>query len=180
MNTTRLIQSTILAAALMLTGCVSPPAGVTPVTGFDAARYMGKWYEVARLDHSFERGLTNVTATYRAEADGEISVRNRGFDPAPGKWREVDGTGKFTGPADVGSLKVKVGAPFYGGYHVIALDRRDYQYAMVSGPTRDYLWILSRKPVLAPEVRSRLVAQARALGFATDSLIFVSQAPLKK
>lgn len=158
---------------LLLAGCTSPPKGVKPVTGFDAKRYLGKWYEVARLDHFFERGLTDVTATYGQAPDGAITVSNRGYLPAKQEWKSVEGRGVFLGSPEVGSLKVKVGAPFYGGYHVIAL-APDYSLAMVSGPTRDYLWILARSPKLSPAVLEPLVAQAKAVGFDTEKLIYVT------
>lgn len=166
-------KATLGAAALFLIGCNSPPKGVTPVTGFEADRYLGKWYEVARLDHSFERGMTNVTAEYGKGPDGSITVKNRGYLPASGEWKTVEGRGEFLGSPEVGSLKVKVGAPFYGGYHVIAL-APDYSHSMVSGPNRDFLWILARTPKLAPDALEPLVAQAKADGFATDELIYVT------
>ena len=136
-------------------------------------RYLGTWYEVARLDHSFERGLTRVTAHYSLRDDGGIRVVNRGYDPESGKWREAVGRAYPVGPPDVGRLKVSFFGPFYAGYNVIALDKDDYRYAMVSGPNRSYLWILAREPVLAPPILKRLLEQAKALGFATDQLIFV-------
>ncbi len=163
----------LCVAALIFAGCTSAPKGVKPVTEFDAERYLGKWYEIARLDHSFERGLTDVTATYTLAPDGAIAVLNRGYLPSKKEWDSVEGRGVLLGSPDIGSLKVKVGAPFYGGYHVIAL-APDYSHAMVAGPTRDYLWILARSPKLAPTVLEPLVAQAKAQGFETDKLIYVA------
>lgn len=164
------VLSLVAAAA----GCVGPPKGVEAVQPFDAERYLGTWYEIARLDHKFERGLTDVTATYARADDGTIRVTNRGFDARSGMWKTVEGVGKPAGDADVGSLKVKVGAPFFTGYHVIALDQEGYRYAMVSGPSRDYLWILARDPSLPDDVKTRLVAEAKSKGFATDQLIYVT------
>ena len=161
-------------AAGFLLGCVGPPEGVRPVTDFSVERYLGVWYEIARLDHRFERGLTDVSAAYSLRDDGGIDVLNRGFDPVSGKWKEARGRAYFTGSDRRGSLKVSFFGPFYGGYHVIALDRDAYGYAMVCGPNRSYLWILARDPRLDPEKTSRLVEAARALGFDTDQLIFVS------
>ena len=80
--------------ALALVGCTGVPQGVTPVR-FEPARYMGEWYSIARLDHSFERGLTNVSATYGLKADGSVSVRNRGFDPARCTFKEIEGTAQL-------------------------------------------------------------------------------------
>ena len=150
-----------------------PPQGVTPVSPFDVERYKGKWYEIARLDHSFERGLTNVSATYRPQADGSVEVINRGYDAEEGKWREAVGRAVFTGSSDRGSLKVSFFRPFYGGYHVVALDQQDYRWAMVMGPDRGYLWILARERQLSPAVRAALLRQAVALGVNTEAVIWV-------
>ncbi len=158
------------------TGCTSIPHGVDPVAGFDADRYLGTWHEIARLDHRFERGLTHVTAEYTRRDDGAISVLNRGFDPQSGDWREANGVAKFTGDSNVASLKVSFFWPFYGGYHVIALDHEHYQWAMVSGPTKKYLWILAREQTLDPEIIDTLLERARALKYPVDEIIFVDQA----
>jgi apolipoprotein D and lipocalin family protein len=157
------------AGLLALSGCVGAPDGVTPLGGFDATRYQGEWFAVMRLDHSFERGLTNVSATYSAQGDG-VKVVNRGFDRKACRWRSIEGHARFLESPEVASLAVSFFGPISGGYHVIALDRKAYGWAMVAGPTRDYLWILSRNPQLAPEVRARLIAQARDLGFPVDKL----------
>ena len=157
-------------------GCGQIPDGVQPVTGFDAGRYLGTWYEVARLDHSFERGLTQVTATYAARPDGGIDVLNRGYDAEDGEWREARGRARFVGPRDVASLEVSFFGPFYGGYNVVDLDP-GYTIALVVGPSRDYLWILSRDPTPPPAEVERLVARARELGFDTSGLIHVPQRP---
>ena len=157
------------AGLLALSGCVGAPDGVTPLRGFDATRYQGEWFAVMRLDHSFERGLTNVSATYSAQGDG-VKVVNRGFDRKACRWRSIEGQARFLETPEVASLAVSFFGPISGGYHVIALDRKAYGWAMVAGPTRDYLWILSRNPQLAPEVRARLIAQARDLGFPVDKL----------
>lgn len=161
----------------MLSGCssVSVPEGLTPVTGFEPERYLGKWYEIARLDHKFERGLEAVTAEYTERPDGSIRVLNRGYDPAKERWKEAKGVARFLGDRTVGSLKVSFFGPFYGGYHVIALDKEDYQYAMVSGPSREYLWILARDPSLPAETLASLLSQADHDGFATNALVFVKQ-----
>ncbi len=157
----------------VLAGCTGVPQGLTPVR-FDPSRYMGEWYSIARLNHAFERGLTNVSATYALKADGSVSVRNRGFDPSRCAFKEIEGTAQLQGPSDVASLSVSFFPLLSGGYHVIALDV-NYQWAMVAGPTRGYLWILSRRPTLDAKVTARLMEQARSLGFATDELMMVDQ-----
>jgi apolipoprotein D and lipocalin family protein len=161
----------ILATA-MLAGCAQIPDGVEAVGGFDAGRYLGKWYEVARLDHNFERGMDNVTATYTARDDGGIDVLNRGFLRAEGKWEEAQGRAKFVGPRDRAMLKVSFFGPFYGGYNVVDLDA-DYQLALVAGPSRKYLWILARRPDPPRAEVERVVRRAQELGFDTSALIYV-------
>jgi apolipoprotein D and lipocalin family protein len=160
-----------LAAAIM--GCTGVPKGLEPVSGFDAERYLGKWYEIARLDHSFERNLSNVSATYARGNDGTISVVNRGFDEKAGEWKQVTGRARFIGDKSVGSLKVSFFGPFYGGYHVIELDKAGYSYAMVAGPNRSYLWILSRSTALDGPVLTDLKTKAAQWGFDTAELISV-------
>ncbi len=163
-----------IATAALLGACTStrPPAGIEPVTAFDLQRYQGRWYEIARLDHRFERGLTDVSATYTPQADGSVQVVNRGFAPASGAWREAVGKALFTGAPTTGSLKVSFFGPFYGGYHVVSLDA-GYRWALVVGPDLDYCWILARDKTLDAATRSAIVARAKALGVDTDALIWV-------
>lgn len=165
-----------VAIALTLVACKSPtpPKGVKPVTNFDANRYLGKWYEIARMDYRFERGLEQVTATYSQRSDGAIRVLNRGYDPEKRQWKESEGKASFTGAPTTAALKVSFFGPFYGGYNVIKLDD-NYQYALVSGPNRDYLWILSRTPTLPDAVKQDYLDTARSLGFRVDELVWVKQ-----
>ena len=163
----------VIASAALLGACSGTPDGLEPVSGFELDRYLGTWYEVARLDHRFERGLSNVTATYSLRDDGGVHVVNRGFDTVAGQWDEAVGKAYFVGAEDVGHLKVSFFGPFYGGYNVIELDKVGYQHALVAGPDRSYLWILSRTPTPSPELVRTLVDKAAGLGFATDELIFV-------
>ena len=166
------VASVVLLA--LMTACTGAPDGVTPVDGFDLDRYLGTWYEIARLDHRFERGLSNVTAAYSLRDDGGVRVINRGFDASEGEWEVAEGKAYFTGDSTVGQLKVSFFGPFYGGYNVIELDKEDYRYALVAGPDRGYLWILARTPELAADDIDRLVDVARNLGFPVDELIFVA------
>lgn len=166
----------VLLALLGLGACSTvPPEGAVPVTPFDINRYQGKWFEIARLDHSFEHGLSDVSANYRLLADGGVEVVNRGFDAARNKWREAKGRALFIGDANRASLKVSFFGPFYGGYHVVALDQQHYRWAMVIGPSREYLWILARDKQLPDDVRERLMGRARALGIDTQKLMWVEQ-----
>jgi apolipoprotein D and lipocalin family protein len=171
------MKKPFLAACLtlLLSACTGVPEGLKPVEGFEIQRYLGQWHEIARLDHSFERGLTDVSATYSPREDGGIDVLNRGFDPGRGAWSEAKGRAYFLGSPQTASLKVSFFGPFYGGYHVIALDRETYRHALISGPSREYLWILARDKQLPDATLKSLVAQARAAGFETEKLIYVEQ-----
>jgi apolipoprotein D and lipocalin family protein len=174
-------QRTSIAAPILLIialqcGCTGVPDGVQTVVGFELDRYLGTWYEVARLDHSFERGMSHVTANYSIRDDGGVSVVNRGYKVAPGEWDEATGKAYFVGDADVGQLKVSFFGPFYGAYNILELDKDNYQYALVAGPDRGYLWILARSPKLDQDVMSALVNKATSLDFPTDELIYVDHA----
>ncbi len=157
---------------VFLSGCTHAPKGIEPVTGFDLERYLGRWYEIARLDHSFERGLDRVTADYSLRDDGGIDVVNRGYDTRNDKWKSAEGRAYFVGDPGTAHLKVSFFGPFYGAYVVFELDP-DYRYALVSGPDRGYLWILAREPDLDQSTIDRLVTRATELGFPTDELIVV-------
>jgi apolipoprotein D and lipocalin family protein len=167
----------IMAAALLLGGCVTKPANITPVENFSAARYLGKWYEIARLDHSFEKGLSRVSAEYSLRDDGGLKVVNRGYKAADSVWKESVGKAYFVQKPDQGYLKVSFFGPFYGAYIVFDLDQ-DYRYSMVSGPDKSYFWLLSRTPTMDEPTKKRLVAKAQALGFDTSKLIYVEQGKL--
>ncbi len=167
--------TTLLCSLFMLVGCSGAPKGIAPVAPFDVERYLGTWYEIARLDHRFERGLSQVSADYSRRADGGINVLNRGYNSETGEWKEATGRAYPLGSPQQGSLKVTFFWPFYAGYHVLELDQQDYSYALVSGPDRDYLWLLSRTPTLDKAITQKLIDKATDLGFATGDLIFVDQ-----
>ena len=173
-----LLKSKIaLITMLLLGGCVRLPEGVAPVANFEVGRYLGTWYEIARLDHSFERGLSQVTAQYSMGEGGAILVINRGYDQAAKKWKEARGRAYFVESPQTGRLKVSFFGPFYGGYNIVELDHEQYSYALVCGPNRSYLWILSRTSTLNEAKLQTLVAKAKALGFDTDRLIYVEHEP---
>jgi apolipoprotein D and lipocalin family protein len=161
--------------AIVLTGCTGIPEGLKSVDGFEINRYLGTWYEVARLDQRFETGLENISATYSLRDDGGVAVLNKGWDPKAGEWQQAEGKAYFVGQTDKGSLKVSFFGPFYGGYNIIDLDKKNYTYALISGPDRSYLWLLSRTKQLPQATLQALIAEAKGLGFATDQLIFVKQ-----
>ncbi|TCV03694.1 apolipoprotein D and lipocalin family protein [Samsonia erythrinae] len=165
----------VALVALFSTACsVTPPDNVTVVEKVDINRYLGTWYEIARLDHRFERNMERVTATYSLRDDGGVKVVNRGFNTDKQEWKESTGKAYFTGSPQRGALKVSFFGPFYGGYNIIELDE-DYRYALICGPNRNYLWILSRTPTLDDATRDKLVATAKRYGFPTESLIWVNQ-----
>lgn len=171
----RPLSALLLACAACMAGCAStsPPPSVAAVTPFELQRYQGLWYELARLDHAFERGMTDVSARYTPQPDGSVKVLNRGFSPATGQWREATGKALFTGSPNTGSLKVSFFGPFYGGYHVAALDP-DYRWALVVGPDTSYCWILARDTALPAATRQSIVAKAKSIGIDTDALIWVA------
>jgi len=164
---------TAIALLAMGVGCTDIPEGIEPVNKFQVERYLGTWYEIARLDHSFERGLEQVSASYARREDGGLQVINRGYDPAEGSWQEAEGKAYFAGSADSGHLKVSFFGPFYASYVVFALPGRNYQQAYVTGYNRDYLWFLSRSPNVSRAQKQAFIEHARALGFAVDDLVWV-------
>jgi apolipoprotein D and lipocalin family protein len=159
----------ILAA---LAGCTGMPEGVEPVTDFDKSRYLGTWHEIARLDHSFERDLVDVTAEYALRHDGAVRVINSGTDSETGERKVAEGHAKFVGDESTAHLKVSFFGPFYGSYVVFELDP-DYQYAFVAGYNTNYLWLLARETEINEDIRQRFIDRARALGFAVDELVWL-------
>jgi len=168
-----LIVASLLASLLSACSSTGIPKGITPTAGFELNRYLGKWYEIARLDHKFERGLQSVTATYTLNDDGTVKVANSGVSTKTGKRDDAIGKAKFIGTNDVAHLKVSFFGPFYGSYIVYELDKENYEYALVSGPDRSYMWILSRTPTMAAARYESLLKIAKQNGFDTDALIKV-------
>lgn len=163
-----------LLSLLALGACATRiPKGIEPVS-FDIDRYAGHWYEVARIDHRFEKGLVRTSATYSRNSNGTLRVLNRGFDPKRQQWKQSEGKARLVGDPRQAALKVSFFGPFYGGYNVVALDPQ-YRWAMVIGSSLDYFWILSRTPTLPDGVKERLMAQARALGVNEDKVLWVLQ-----
>jgi apolipoprotein D and lipocalin family protein len=165
----------VLLVVIMMS-CAGIPEKVKPVDNFKLERYLGKWYEIARLDHSFERGLTKVTAEYSMRDDGGVRVLNRGYSVADSSWQEAEGKAYFVKEPDQGYLQVSFFGPFYGSYIVFELDHENYQYALVCGPKKSYLWILARTPQIKDDIKNMLMAKAAAAGFDTAKLIFVKHA----
>ena len=156
----------------MINSCVTIPKGATAVSPFDKEKYLGKWYEIARMDFRFERNLNNTTANYSVNDDGSIKVVNRGYNYVKDEWDEAIGKAKFAGNENVARLKVSFFGPFYAPYNVIALDS-EYKYALVAGKNQDYMWILSREKTVSEDVKQDYLKIAGDLGYNTSDLIWV-------
>ncbi|MBT8040152.1 MAG: lipocalin family protein [Gammaproteobacteria bacterium] len=152
------------------------PTGVEPVKDFELDRYLGKWYEIARLDHSFERGIQNVTAEYSMRDDGGVRVLNSDFKTAKGEWDQAEGKAYFVEEDDQGYRKVSFFGPFYGSYVVFKLDD-NYEYAFISGPDTSYLWLMARQPEVSAELPERFKARAAELEFDMNELVIVEHPP---
>ncbi|MCF2857775.1 lipocalin family protein [Pseudoalteromonas sp. SMS1] len=159
---------------MSILGCSGLPEGVQPVKEFDVQKYQGVWYEIARLDHRFERGMENVTATYEVQANGTVTVVNRGYVVEERKWKQAEGVAKFVSAPNLGHLKVSFFGPFYGSYVVFKLDKVHYQYAYVTSYNKDYLWLLSRTPTVSKSVMTDFQNTVKQLGYAVDELIYMN------
>ena len=169
---TQFTRFIIAVMSVCLLGCGSTAHSVPVVKNFDANQYLGKWYEIARLDFWFERNLNNTSAEYSKLADNRIEVINRGFNYKTQKWKQAKGIAKFKNTPDEGALEVSFFGPFYGAYNIVALDK-DYQYALIAGRSADYLWILSRTKNIPDAVKEDYLKQAKALGYDVSQLIWV-------
>ena len=157
--------------AAVVAGCVSgPKVDNTPVTALDLNRYLGEWYEIARFDHSFERGVEKAKANYTLNEDGTIKVVNSGIKD--GKPKTAIGKGKRTDTPAL--LRVSFFGPFYADYRVMMIDE-GYTYALVGSGSADYLWMLSRTRDLPDSTKSELLSEAKRRGYDTDKLIWVKQ-----
>lgn len=164
----------VIFLTLSIGACISIPESIQPVTDFKLEKYLGKWYEIARLDHSFERGLEQVTAVYSMRDDGGVKVINSGFSSEKKDWKSAQGKAYFVGNPATAHLKVSFFGPFYGSYIIFELDK-NYQYAFVSGPDKSYLWLLSRTPTISDDLKAKFIKKSRQLGFDSEQLIFVKQ-----
>ncbi len=162
------------ALALSFSSCVAIPKGAKAVTPFDKNKYLGTWYEIARMDFKFEKGLERVTATYSLIDENTIRVDNKGYSIKEKKWKESIGKARLAGDPSEGRLKVSFFGPFYAGYNVIAIDP-DYHYALIAGNNLNYLWLLSREKTMPEEIKESYLKQARALGYDTGKLVWTNQ-----
>lgn len=164
----------ISSGLILLNSCRTIPKGAKAVQPFESKKYLGKWYEIARLNFMFEKNLDHTTAEYSMRKDGNIKVLNKGHNYKTGKNKQATGKAKFVDGPDVGKLKVSFFGPFYAGYNVIAIDK-DYHYALVAGKNLKYLWMLSRTPEMPAEVKADYLKRAAALGYKVDELNWVKQ-----
>ncbi len=162
----------IFGTLFSLFGCTSSPENIEVVQDFNLNSYLNTWYEVARLDHSFERNLIDVTANYTLNNDGTVRVENNGYNTKKEKESNIVGKARFRGLETEGALEVSFFGPFYGDYNIIALDE-NYQYALVCGSSHKYLWILSRTPTIPDDVKMEYIAIAKELGYDVDALLWV-------
>lgn len=165
-----LLINTVIMIGLF--SCSTIPKGVKAVAPFDKGKYLGKWYEIARIDFKFEKDLNNTTAEYSLNSNGTIKVINKGYNPKKGKWEQAIGKAKFVGNDAIGMLKVSFFGPFYSGYNVIALDP-DYKYALVGGASYKYLWILSRETNIPDEIKNKYLKIAEDFGYNTSNLLWI-------
>ena len=169
------MKQLLIAISILLCGCLGYPETIKPVNGFKIEKYLGKWYEIARFDHSFESGLEAVTAEYSIREDGGVRVKNRGFSGKKNEWKESIGKAYFVENEDLGYLKVSFFGPFYGSYVIFELDKHDYQYAYVTSSKTSYVWFLSRSPTVSKELKEHFKNVLREKGFDPKKLIWVKQ-----
>jgi len=175
---TSILTILLIYLTLSLTACSVPDElktdHISAVKLFDLDRYLGTWYEIARLPHKFEKDLEQVTATYTLRDDGKISVVNRGFNTKSKEWEEAEGKAWIPDPETPAKLRVSFFLFFASDYKIIELDQNDYAYAMVTSSSKEYLWILSRTPQLDEKIYDRLVDTAHQLGFDVSKIHRVS------
>jgi apolipoprotein D and lipocalin family protein len=169
-----IIGAVAAGVALGLTSCVAIPKGAKAVKPFNKDKYLGKWYEIARMDFKFEKNLQQVTANYSLMEDQSIRVDNKGFNTKQGKWKESIGKAKPAGDQTEGRLKVSFFGPFYAGYNVIAIDD-EYKYALIAGNNLKYLWLLSREKTMPDYMIQRYLSHAKALGYEVEKLVWTKQ-----
>jgi apolipoprotein D and lipocalin family protein len=168
------MRYTLCILVLFVSGCIGVPEGIRPVEGFKIDRYLGQWYEIARLDHSFERDLEQISAEYNLRDDGGVKVINRGLNTKKQEWSEANGKAFFVDDKNTGHLKVSFFGPFYGSYIIFELGE-NYEYAFITSSDKSYLWLLSRTPKIEADLMAHFIKTISELGFDKDALIFVDQ-----
>ncbi len=174
MKTKNLFRNFLLGilGIIVFNSCSTIPKGAMAVTPFDKEKFLGKWYEIARLDFRFERDLNNTTANYSVNSNGSIKVDNRGYNYKTKEWKQAIGKAKFVGEQNIAMLKVSFFGPFYSGYNVLALDN-EYRYALVAGENLRYLWILSRDITIPDKIKQNYLRIAEDLGYKIAELLWI-------
>ena len=167
-----IVLFTVAILLFSLYSCQSIPKRASVISNFNATRYMGSWYEIARIDFKFEKNLNNTTAHYSLKDNGDIKVINSGFNYVKNEWKKSEGNAKFRGDKDKGALKVSFFGPFYSGYNIYALDN-DYKYALIGGKNYDYLWILSREKTIPNIIKEKYLKIAKEIGYDVNDLLWV-------
>ena len=162
-----------LFAITSLSSCTAIPSGIQPIDNFKPNDYMGLWYEIARIDNSFERGLSKVTANYSLNPDGTIKVVNKGYDAAEQQWQQAQGKAKFVQQNNIAHLKVSFFGPFYASYIVVDSDETHSEYAIVSGHNRNYLWLLARQPEVSNSIKNSFEQFMQQQAYPSKDLIWV-------
>jgi len=156
--------------------CTSQMKPLKTVATVDLQRYVGKWYEIARLPNSFEKGLDCTTAEYSIRDDGKVTVLNSGRKESdPEKRKSAKGKAWVPDPNEPGRLKVSFFWPFAGNYYIFHLEEKNYEYALVGDPSRKYFWILARNPFMDDALYNELMNIARQNEFPVDQVIRVNQ-----
>lgn len=162
----------LVLLTIVFVGCTKHYPNLQTVTHVDINKYQGKWYEIARFEHFFEKGCKNVTANYELEND-KIKVTNKCTMIVDNKPKEAIGVAYATDSTN-SKLKVSFFRPFYGDYYILDL-AEDYSYALVGSPSREYLWILSRTKTIDEELKTTLMSKITNLGFDKEKLIWTMQ-----
>lgn len=162
----------LLVFILVLSSCMMMPKNIKAVENFNLDKYLGKWYEIARMDFVYEKNLNNTTAEYSLNDDGSVKVVNKGFDTVKQEWKVANGKAKFRANTDVGELKVSFFGPFYSGYNVVALSD-DYAHALIFGASLKYMWLLSRTPDIPDSVKKHFLNIASQTGYRIENLVWV-------
>ena len=166
-----LLMFTVL---VLLVGCATKSPDITPVVNFDADKYLGRWYEIARIDNFFEKDMSYVYADYHLNKNGSISVINSGLAPGSDVRKYINGVAKFVKNRATAYLEISFVRPFYTDYIVFRLED-NYQYSYVGGGDKDHLWLLSRTPQVSKEIKGDFIARANALGYDIGKVIWVKQ-----
>ncbi len=169
-----ILQIAFLCLILLPITAKSQKLMVKPVNNFNLEQYLGVWYEIARIENSFEEGLTNVTATYKLRDNGKISVINKGYEAEDNEWDNTESYGDFAESPDIGHIEVTFFWPFYVDYIVFEIGK-NYEYAFVTSDSTEYLWLLSRTPTIDKKIIDHFLAVAKKKQFKIDDLVFVPQ-----